>query len=112
MMICGRCEAENPDDGRYCRSCGASLGTACTKCGVPTRPDDRYCGSCGEPLALSLAVEPPAIADPSSHVPASAVVDQYTPQEIDVLLALRRTLKKEETTVKTFRQDDVDKLFG
>lgn len=112
MMVCGRCNAENPDDGRYCRSCGASLGTACTKCGVPTRPDDRYCGSCGEPLALSLVDEPPALADPNSHVSASPVVDQYTPQEIDVLLGLRRTLKKEETTVKTFRQDDVDKLFG
>jgi hypothetical protein len=37
---------------------------------------------------------------------------QYTPQEIEILLALRKTLKKEETTVKTFRQDDVDKLFG
>ena len=108
MMICGRCNAENPDDGRYCRSCGASLGTACPECNVPCRPDDRYCGSCGSPLALSLQDEPPALASP----PSSAAMKQYTPQEIEILLALRRTLKKEETIIKTFRQDDVDKLFG
>jgi hypothetical protein len=111
-MACGRCNAENPDDGRYCRSCGASLGTACTACGVPCRPDDRYCGSCGAPLALALEDEPPALAGSSSLFSAAAVMKQYTPQEIELLLALRRALKKEETTVKTLRQDDVDKLFG
>lgn len=110
-MVCGRCNAENADDGRYCRSCGASLGTACPKCNVPCHPDDRYCGSCGSPLALSLEDEPPAIAG-SSFSSSSAAVKQYAPQEIEVLLSLRRTLKKEETAVKTFRQDDVDKLFG
>lgn len=112
MMVCGRCNAENPDDGRYCRSCGASLGTACSACGAPFRPDDRYCGSCGSALALSLKDEPPALAGPSSLSSSSALMKQYTPQEIELLLVLRKTLKKEETTVKTFRQDDVDKLFG
>jgi len=109
MMVCGRCNAENPDDGRFCRSCGASLGTACSKCGVSCRPDDRYCGSCGAPLAISLADVELTLVNSSSP---SAPSKQYTPQEIEILLALRRTLKKEETTVKSLRQDDVDKLFG
>ena len=112
MMVCGRCNAENPDDGRFCRSCGASLGTICSSCGVPCHPEDRYCGSCGAPQALALQDEPPALAGASSLSSSSAAMKQYTPQEIEILLALRKTLKKEETTVKTFRQDDVDKLFG
>lgn len=111
-MICGRCNAENRDDGRFCRSCGASLGTACTKCGVPCAPDDRFCGSCGEPLALALQDEPPMLVNPDADSLSSGMIRQYTPEDIEVLLTLRRMLKKDETTVKTLRQDDIDQMFG
>jgi hypothetical protein len=40
------------------------------------------------------------------------MIKQYTPEEIEVLLTLRRMLKKDQTTVKTLRQDDIDELFG
>jgi hypothetical protein len=111
-MVCGRCNAGNPDDGKFCRSCGASLGTFCGKCGLPSLPNDRYCGHCGSPTALALKDEPPALTGPSSSNSHSTSTRQFTAQEIDELLGLRRIMKKEETTVKTLRQDDVDKLFG
>jgi len=112
MMVCERCNAENRDDGRYCRSCGAPLVTVCPKCGVPCAPDDRFCGSCGGPLALALENEPPMLVNPDAGSSSSGMIKQYTPEEIEVLLTLRRMLKKDQTTVKTLRQDDIDELFG
>ena len=37
---------------------------------------------------------------------------QYTPQEIEQLLSLRRLMKIEEPVTKTLDQDDIDDLFG
>jgi hypothetical protein len=38
-------------------------------------------------------------------------IKQYTPQEIEELLVLRRSVRKAENAAKTLNQDDVDKLF-
>lgn len=41
----------------------------------------------------------------------SSVMSQYSPQEIEELLALRKTTRRETDSTKTLKQDDVDKLF-
>jgi hypothetical protein len=46
----------------------------------------------------------------SSHTQLS-ITSQYSPQEIDELLALRKTMKRETDSAKTLSQGDVDKLF-
>ncbi|CAN5326878.1 adenylate/guanylate cyclase domain-containing protein [soil metagenome] len=61
MLSCGvRCAAcgfENPDDFRFCGSCGGSLTIACTDCGAEIPPGFRFCGFCGHPVT---AVAPDA----------------------------------------------------
>ncbi len=52
-MHCHRCGAENADDRRYCRDCGASLTGACPACGFENEPEARFCGGCG--VALDAA---------------------------------------------------------
>ena len=49
-MLCGTCSADNRDDRRFCRECGAPLVAACPSCGAANDPGDRFCGSCGGAL--------------------------------------------------------------
>ena len=69
-------------------------------------PDDRYCTSCG----LDLAGRPVGWSVNSSRN-QSPVTSQYSSEEIEDLLALRKTIRKETDAAKTLKQDDVDKLF-
>ena len=105
-MNCARCNAENPISGKFCRSCGAILGIVCTQCGTVAHPDDRYCISCG----LDLAGQPVGGSVESSRkqLPAPS---QYSQQEIEDLLALRKATRRETKAAMTLNQDDVDKLF-
>ena len=51
-MQCRECDSDNPDDGRFCDRCGASLALICAACGVPARATARFCGGCGVLLPL------------------------------------------------------------
>jgi predicted amidophosphoribosyltransferase len=102
-MTCPHCNAENPSDGNYCSSCGSALEKACGECGALSRPDDRFCRACGRPLTASSGDSPTRQPVPTK---------QYTRQDIDDLLILRKLIRKEELASKTMNQDDVDKLFG
>lgn len=111
-MVCVRCNVENPADGKFCRSCGAPLGNICGRCGKVNEHNDRYCVSCGK-LLMALEKDGQSATVPSSSPYTSlASSQQYSPQEIEELLSLRKTMKKEDTSTKTLRQEDVDKLFG
>jgi hypothetical protein len=103
-MICPQCNAENPAGGKFCGDCGSALETACTRCGNLTRPNDHFCSSCGQALGAEASAD--------TTLPAQKTTRQYTPQEIEELLILRRLTRREETASKTLNQDDVDKLFG
>src|SRR5579863_7071144 len=46
-MRCRRCEADNPQDARFCDSCGAELDRACDACGASNRAGARFCNRCG-----------------------------------------------------------------
>ncbi len=111
-MICVQCNVENPDSGKFCRSCGATLGILCTRCGVVARPDDRYCTSCGFSLAGQSGEGSPTFSSRPGSGDRAPSVKQYTPLEIEELLALRKTVKREEAGAKTLSQADVDDLFG
>ena len=60
-MLCHRCGAENVDDRRYCRECGASLRGVCAECGFENEPGARFCGGCGVKVVPSDAAEPGAL---------------------------------------------------
>jgi hypothetical protein len=111
-MVCRGCNAENPSAGKFCTSCGAPLGITCNRCGIVNELDDHFCGTCGSALVGSLSEESSASFRSATSLGSSATTKQYSPQEIEELLALRRVLKKEESSAEALSQDDVDKLFG
>jgi hypothetical protein len=101
-MICPHCNTENPVGGKFCGACGSTLGSTCSRCGNIAEPDDRFCSSCGLAVGdVDLSLSP--------RLPFP--IKQYTPQEIEELLVLRRSVRKAENAAKTLNQDDVDKLF-
>jgi class 3 adenylate cyclase len=70
-MTCPRCQAENRDGARFCRECGAALGTVCSACGAKAEAGSRFCDSCGAPLAAASTppTAPPRLASPESYTP-------------------------------------------
>src|SRR5437870_2927305 len=64
MARCSACGAENPENFRFCGSCGTGLGgVACPSCGFANPPGQRFCGNCGtrvEGGAASGAATPAA----------------------------------------------------
>jgi class 3 adenylate cyclase/tetratricopeptide (TPR) repeat protein len=68
---CPRCRAENRDEARFCRECGATFSSACPSCGVKVEPGSRFCDGCGAPLAAASqpATRPSHLASPESYTP-------------------------------------------
>ena len=50
IVICIRCENENPVSFRFCSNCGTKLGQACPKCGFDNPAKSKFCGGCGARL--------------------------------------------------------------
>src|SRR5690242_18539596 len=76
-MRCSKCGSDNREARRFCRTCGAKLGTLCLKCGTANEPDENFCGNCGAVLrtessstsvlptdaAFAVKEAPPALLD-------------------------------------------------
>ncbi len=53
MTACPNCSADQPDDARFCASCGSALGApSCGACGAPLLPGARFCNACGSPQGV------------------------------------------------------------
>lgn len=49
MLVCPKCQFENPDDNRFCQKCGTSLTErACESCGATVKLGTEFCPACGE----------------------------------------------------------------
>jgi hypothetical protein len=74
------------------------------------RGDDSFCGHCGFALAAStvkgLSAPVPRNITPHNLPP------QYSVEEIEELLSLRRTLEKGQGDPQTLDQDEIDRLFA
>jgi ribosomal protein L40E len=47
--LCGRCDASNPADAKFCNQCGTSLlNQNCPECGASITPSARFCNQCGK----------------------------------------------------------------
>jgi protein phosphatase len=48
MLICPKCEFENPNDNKFCQTCGTSLThKSCFKCGAEVLLNNQFCHKCG-----------------------------------------------------------------
>lgn len=53
MILCAKCNAQNPATGKFCNSCGAKLGPPtipCPKCGQEMPETTKFCSNCGAPM--------------------------------------------------------------
>ena len=48
---CSSCGAENPDQARFCISCGTQLLPTCPSCGAENPAGAKFCMECGSDLA-------------------------------------------------------------
>jgi membrane protease subunit (stomatin/prohibitin family) len=57
MVLCAKCNFQNPQTAKFCSNCGAPLqavGVTCPKCGASNPSGAKFCMNCGSPLkALS-----------------------------------------------------------
>jgi class 3 adenylate cyclase/ribosomal protein L40E len=63
-MRCPRCEADTPNEAKFCIECGTPLRPRCPQCGADTLPQAKFCGECGTPLT-ARSPAPPAAPPPS-----------------------------------------------
>jgi hypothetical protein len=52
-LQCAKCGQSNNVDAKFCRKCGASLGTNCPTCGHLNDAGASFCDACGKPLAMN-----------------------------------------------------------
>jgi tetratricopeptide (TPR) repeat protein/archaellum biogenesis ATPase FlaH len=74
-MKCPHCQAELPDNSKFCGVCGRSLSTEvkCSKCGHVNPADYKYCLQCGG----ALTEKAPEPAGPPTTQPASFAGGRY-----------------------------------
>jgi class 3 adenylate cyclase len=69
-MICPHCQTENPDDARYCLSCGKALMQRCTSCQTELPVSARFCMHCGQPVSPSTPTDDARLTRLAAATPA------------------------------------------
>jgi class 3 adenylate cyclase len=57
---CPGCQADIPDESRFCPQCGAPQSLACAACGHVNAAGSRFCAQCGAKLGAAAAPAPSA----------------------------------------------------
>jgi class 3 adenylate cyclase/tetratricopeptide (TPR) repeat protein len=97
-MNCTSCEHANPDDARFCNSCGAALELTCASCSRANPPASRFCNGCGADLA---ARPPKATSEPRPR--------DYTPRHLaEKILREKAALEGERKHVTVLFADLAD----
>ena len=65
-MRCANCNADNPDDAKFCFECGAALARKCSRCGAPNPPSAKFCSECGLRLPTAARASPRPSSRPLS----------------------------------------------
>lgn len=129
-MKCPKCQAELPDDAKFCGVCGQSLKAerVCLQCGQVNPQDFKFCLQCGYALA-ELAPQPPAPTPPP--MPTSFAGGRYqvkkflgeggkkkvylahdTVLDRDVAFALIKTKKLDELISGHYPFDKINKAIA
>src|SRR2546426_5306368 len=64
-MLCPNCGTENPEGGKFCNGCGASLFRVCSSCGTSNASGARFCSECGASLTADVPA-PTTVAAPQA----------------------------------------------
>ena len=100
VMICPRCQSDNPSNAAFCDHCGARLENACPHCGEPNRHGANFCRNCGQ------AISQTATRAPSPAPAGVAAPDTYVPKHLaEKILASRHNLEGERKQVTVFFAD-------
>jgi hypothetical protein len=52
-LQCAKCGQSNNTAAKFCRKCGANLGSTCPSCGHLNAGGASFCDACGKPLAMN-----------------------------------------------------------
>jgi membrane protease subunit (stomatin/prohibitin family) len=78
QVRCGKCSSLNPENAKFCASCGQAIGAPapaptgstvhCTNCGTENSATAKFCANCGNALqqAAGAGAEPPAQPGPGA----------------------------------------------
>lgn len=56
MVVCAKCNTQNPPTNKFCSSCGGKLGPAtvpCPKCNAQVAEGAKFCPECGGPMVAT-----------------------------------------------------------
>jgi class 3 adenylate cyclase/tetratricopeptide (TPR) repeat protein len=121
MHTCPACGAENPEEARFCATCGSTLATLCGTCGEPMPTDARFCPACGAAATAASSgagEERKLVTILFADVTGStALGEQLDPERMREVLdrffvAMREEIEAEGGTVEKFIGDAVMAAFG
>jgi class 3 adenylate cyclase len=132
--VCQNCGHDNPEQARFCMSCGNALERLCPSCGTVAPGEARFCMSCGSPLEAGAQPAPPRPAPPprAADLPEerrqvtvvfadlsgyTAVAEQMDPEAVKSMVdrALRRLGQEVDRyggSVDKYIGDNVMAVFG
>jgi class 3 adenylate cyclase/tetratricopeptide (TPR) repeat protein len=60
-MKCPKCQAENPEDSKFCIQCAAPMEYRCPNCGATTPATGKFCKECGHELSVASPTPAPPV---------------------------------------------------
>ena len=100
-MRCPRCNAENPEQARFCMNCAAPLVLVCPQCGTELPPQARFCFACGTQVAGSGS----GVTQPGVDALAEALKRLVPKEFAERLLTTRGKVGGERRTVTMLFSD-------
>jgi hypothetical protein len=82
MIVCPKCNRQNPDAAVLCEACYTPLPAlmSCPSCGTSVQADASFCGQCGFNLQAASQATPPPIAMPASALSEQPSKQFYQPE--------------------------------
>jgi hypothetical protein len=107
MIKCPSCSFENPDDGKFCTSCGKTLDSPpaspegparfCTECGVKIPADSKFCTACGKGFeATAPLAGSPLSSDYLAALDSRLAANGFEKIDPPAMLGLDRFLRRKK----------------
>ena len=116
---CPSCAVENPDDARFCASCGTELWAKCSRCTAAIPTGARFCPACGQPVAGQTAPEERKLATAVfvDLADSTSLGERLDPERVrsileDYFSMVSSTVQAWGGTVEKYIGDAVVAVFG